>query len=243
MGDFSSDGIRTLTLDVTKEDEINTVVATIIEAEGQIDILVNNAGIANKGAIIDVPMDLWHQIYETNVFSIVRMSKAVIPHMAARKRGMIINVGSILGQTPAPFSGVYASAKAAVHSISDTLYMECTPLNIDVVLVAPGIVRSSIARKAISNIAAASTTGLYSDYFTSAGTTLAASFGRTAMDTNTFAQRVVDDVLRPNPPRYLTLAPLARTWSFFEWLPRAWVLQYVWKVQAEGPRQISAQTN
>ena len=63
------------------------------------------------------------------------------------------------------------------------------------------------------------------------------------MDTDSFAQRVVDDVLRPNPPRYLTLAPLARTWSFFEWLPRAWILQYVWKVQAEGPRQNAARSS
>lgn len=143
-----------------------------------------------------------------------------------------------------PFSGVYASAKAAVHSITDTLYMECAPLNIDVVLVAPGIVKSSIALKAISNIPATSTTGLYSDYISSMGTTLAASFGRTAMETDTFARQVVDAVLGPaKPPRYLTIAPLAKTWNLFEWLPRAWVLQYVWRVQGEGPRQTAGKTS
>ena len=138
---------------------------------------------------------------------------------------------------------MYASAKAAVHSITDTLYMECTPLNINVVLVAPGIVRSSIALKAITTITATSATGLYSDYLASMGTTLAACFRRTAMDTDAFARKVVDDVLRPKPPRYLTLAPLAIMWKFFQWLPRAWVLQYVWKVQAEGPRQIAAKSS
>ena len=113
MDAFKAPNIEKLTLDVTKEDNVQEVVKTILEKEGRIDILVNNAGVLCVGAdhtcelteivliasclgpIAEVPMDVIERTYDTNVFSIIRMCKAVIPHMASRKSGTIVNISSI----------------------------------------------------------------------------------------------------------------------------------------------------
>ena len=116
MEGFSHEAIHKLELDVTNDESVHAAVKTVIEREGQIDILVNNAGMSNSGgcasfmivlprgaqttsvgAVIDIGMDEIIQTFNTNVFSIVRMAKAVIPHMAARKTGMIVTIGSIGG--------------------------------------------------------------------------------------------------------------------------------------------------
>ena len=107
--------IHKLELDVTKDESAQAVVHKVIEREGQIDILVNNAGMSNSGTlrallpvskgltpttgpIIDIPMQEIIQTYDTNVFSIIRMAKAVIPYMAKCRRGTIVNIGSIGGE-------------------------------------------------------------------------------------------------------------------------------------------------
>ena len=114
MDAFTSPAIEKLTLDVTKQDTIDEVVKTIIEKEGRIDVLVNNAGVLCAGEhylsrchqpviltcmilgpVIEVPMDVIERTFDTNVFSIIRMCKAVIPHMAARKTGTIVNISSV----------------------------------------------------------------------------------------------------------------------------------------------------
>lgn len=114
MDAFTSPAIEKLTLDVTKQDTIDEVVKTIIGKEGRIDVLVNNAGVLcagehylfrchkpmiltcmTLGPVIEVPMDVIERTFDTNVFSIIRMCKAVIPHMAARKTGTIVNISSV----------------------------------------------------------------------------------------------------------------------------------------------------
>ena len=120
MDALKQPNIEKLVLDVTDNDNVQAVVNTIVEKEGRIDILVNNAGVLcigmlehafpatsidrNAGAVrrtlfagpmIDVSMDVIQKAYDANVFSVIRMCKAVIPHMAARKSGTIVNISSI----------------------------------------------------------------------------------------------------------------------------------------------------
>ncbi|KAL6304870.1 hypothetical protein BKA93DRAFT_886012 [Sparassis latifolia] len=97
----------------------------ILEKEGRIDIIVNNAA-----PLIDVPMELVLNTFNTNAFSVLRVARVVIPHMAERRSGTIVNISSIVGETPMPWSGIYASSKACVTTLSEVLYMECMPFNI-----------------------------------------------------------------------------------------------------------------
>ncbi|KAH9849288.1 NAD-P-binding protein [Lenzites betulinus] len=227
MQDFSHENIHLLTLDVTSDDNVRDVVNTIIEREGQIDILVNNAGVGTTGPVIDVPMEDIIGTFNTNVFSVIRMAKAVIPHMASRKSGTIVNMGSILGEIPIPWGGIYAATKAAMHTITDTLYMECTPFNINVFLVCPGGVTSNIANNHRPRVKIPENT-LYADYIDSIMAKLEISQGPKSMPTKELAQRVVAATLSPKPPRYMTLAANSMYYRIFKWLPRGWVLRMFW---------------
>ncbi|KAI0363752.1 NAD-P-binding protein [Pilatotrama ljubarskyi] len=237
MDGFTHDNIHKLTLDVTNDEKVQEVVNTIIEREGQIDVLVNNAGVGNTGPVIDVPMQEIINVYDTNVFSIIRMAKAVIPHMAARKRGTIVNVSSIAGEIPVPWGGIYGSSKAAVHSLTDTLYMECKPFDISVVLIAPGGVRSNIAANSAPRAALpAADTSLYAAYADSILAKLYMSQDKRAMPAETFARSVVSKVLAARPPRYMTLAAMSGIYRVLRWFPRTWVLNLCWRRFGEGPR-------
>ncbi|GBE77557.1 hypothetical protein SCP_0104350 [Sparassis crispa] len=102
----------------------------ILEKEGRIDIIVNNAGVVSSAPLIDVPMELVLNTFNTNAFSVLRVARVVIPHMAERRSGTIVNISPIVGETPMPWSGIYASSKTCVTTLSEVLYMECMPFNI-----------------------------------------------------------------------------------------------------------------
>ncbi|KAI0699348.1 NAD-P-binding protein [Cerioporus squamosus] len=236
MDGFLHGNVKKLALDVTKDDNVKEVVNTVIHNEGQIDVLVNNAGISNTGPLVDIDMQEFIHTYDTNVFSVIRMAKAVIPHMASRRRGTIVNISSIDGEVPIPFGGLYSSSKAAVHSITDVLYMECTPLNIDVVLVAPGGVKSNIVANQGGRLHLPPGS-LWSDYIDSMLKKMDSSQSSQPMPTDVFARKVAGAALQARPPRYLTLASMSGWNRLFQWLPRGWVLRWFWRQMGEGPKK------
>ncbi|KAI0308321.1 NAD-P-binding protein [Multifurca ochricompacta] len=137
--------IELLPLDVTDDTAVKEVVNTIITKEGKIDIVVNNAGAGCYGPALELPLDQIQAAFDTNVFSILRVNRTVLPHMVTRKQGMFITIGSIVAQYPLPWGGIYAATKSAVHAITNALEMECRPFNIKVLLVAPGGIKSNIS--------------------------------------------------------------------------------------------------
>jgi NAD(P)-dependent dehydrogenase (short-subunit alcohol dehydrogenase family) len=101
------DGVTFLDLDVTSDESASTVVQQVIERFGRIDILVNNAGVGTAGAAEESSVAQAQSVFDVNVFDVnvfglIRMTKAVLPHMRARKRGRIINISSVLGFIPLP---------------------------------------------------------------------------------------------------------------------------------------------
>lgn len=132
-----------------------------------------------------------------------------------------------------PWGGAYCSSKAAVHSITDTLYMECKPFNIDVVLVAPGGVKSNIAANQASTISLPPDS-LYIDYVEAILQKLHSSQTNRPMPTEVFAERTVGAVLKRPPPRYFSIGTSSRWFQFYKWLPRGWVLSYFWRNQTKS---------
>jgi NADP-dependent 3-hydroxy acid dehydrogenase YdfG len=144
--------LHALRLDVLDQGSIQAAVGEVIARAGRIDMLVNNAGINRVGPLLEQPLDDLRALFETNVMGLVALSQAVFPHMASQKKGRIVNVGSVVGVVPIPFGAGYCGSKAAVHMLSDVMRMELKSFGIDVVVVQPGGVRSSIADGAARGI-------------------------------------------------------------------------------------------
>lgn len=100
------------------------------------------------GPVLDVSIDEVQSAFGTNFFSILRLTQVVVPHMASRSiqgtKGLVINIGSVTAAVPAPWGGIYASTKAALRSVSETMYMEFQPIGVGVLLVEPGGIRSNV---------------------------------------------------------------------------------------------------
>ena len=127
-----------LPLDVTSDDSVQTAVAAVISIEGHIDLLVNNAGfgVAPAGAE-ESSIEQAQAIFDTNFFGIVRMTRAVVPHMRRNGGGRIINIGSIFGFLPMPYMALYAATKHAVEGYSESLDHELRDQGIRVSVIEP----------------------------------------------------------------------------------------------------------
>lgn len=95
-------------------------------------------------------MEEVERVFSTNTFGALRMTKGVLPKMIERRMGLIVTVGSVAGDLPPPFTGIYSGSKAATHFITETLKMECEPFGVDVMLVIPAAVRSNVSAFQVS---------------------------------------------------------------------------------------------
>ena len=131
-----------LPLDVTSETSVEMCIQTILERTGRIDLLVNNAGFAQAGALEETSLEEARAQFDTNVFGVLRMLKAVLPVMRKQGGGQIITVSSLLGVVAMPYLGLYASSKFALEGMLEGLSDELRPFHIKVSLVEPAFFRT-----------------------------------------------------------------------------------------------------
>ena len=132
-----------IALDVTRDESVEAAVDQVVRLEGRIDLLVNNAGfgVAPAGAE-ESSIDQAKAIFETNLFGLIRMSRAVTPHMRRQGGGRIINIGSVLGFLPMPYGALYAATKHAVEGYSESLDHELRTWGIRVVVIEPAYTKT-----------------------------------------------------------------------------------------------------
>ena len=140
-----------LPLDVTDPISIASATEEVIRRFGRIDVLVNNAGYAVRGAVEDVAVEEVQQMFDVNVYGVMRMIRAVVPHMRQQKAGRVITIGSLAGKLVLPVNGTYSATKFALEALSDALRMELAPFGIQVVLIEPGNIRSNFMATAQAN--------------------------------------------------------------------------------------------
>ncbi|MBD2074269.1 SDR family NAD(P)-dependent oxidoreductase [Phormidium sp. FACHB-592] len=126
-------------MDVAQEDQVQAAVKQGIARFGRIDVLVNNAGYGMVTAIEEATDAEVRKQYDTNVFGLLNVTRAVLPHLRQQKSGHVINISSIFGYDVVPGWGLYGSTKFAVEGISKGLAVELAPLGIHVTTVAPGL--------------------------------------------------------------------------------------------------------
>uniref|UniRef100_M4B884 Uncharacterized protein n=1 Tax=Hyaloperonospora arabidopsidis (strain Emoy2) TaxID=559515 RepID=M4B884_HYAAE len=151
LRDLEDRGARTLSLDVTADDaELKKVIAKALSFYGTIDILVNNAAFLLGGAVEECSNEEAYQQYNTNVFGVLRMLRVILPHMRAKKSGVIANIGSASGWTGIKAMGVYGSTKFALAGLTLALRAELEPFGIEVTIIEPGSFRTAILSKGFS---------------------------------------------------------------------------------------------
>jgi NAD(P)-dependent dehydrogenase (short-subunit alcohol dehydrogenase family) len=148
LADLEGPDVLVEQLDVTVGASIRRAVESAIGWAGGIDILINNAGYGLMGPTAEIDPDDFRVLLETNVVGPVALIRAVVPGMAERRWGRIVNVGSVVGVTALPFSGAYCASKAALHFLSDTLRIEVAPFGIHVIVVQPGSIESRFGEHA-----------------------------------------------------------------------------------------------
>jgi NAD(P)-dependent dehydrogenase (short-subunit alcohol dehydrogenase family) len=137
-----SDRLLALPLDVSDEAAAGQAVEAAVERFGGIDVLVNNAGRGLLGAVEEAADAEVRAVYETNVFGLLAVTRAVLPVLRRQRSGHVINISSVGGFSGSQGWGIYNSTKFAVEGLSEALRLELAPLGIDVTIVEPGMFRT-----------------------------------------------------------------------------------------------------
>jgi len=196
-----------LSMDLGDAAQISSVVERAIARFGRIDILVNNAGYGVNGAVEEASEKEIAAVYETNVFGLLRVTRAVLPHMRKQRSGHIVNLSSIGGLTGLPGWGIYNSTKFAVEGLSEALADELAPLGIGVTIVEPGPFRTEFLGGSLVK-----TANTLPDYAPTAGKTRTSALernGKQQGDPAAAADAIVQAVTSPHPPVHLLLGKFA----------------------------------
>jgi NAD(P)-dependent dehydrogenase (short-subunit alcohol dehydrogenase family) len=146
--DLRAGGCHTLALDVCDEVSMTAAVEHVVSEAGAVGVLVNNAGYSQSGALETVAIDDVRRQFETNVFGAIRLSQLVLPGMRAQRWGRIVNISSMGANFTFPGGGIYHATKYALEAISDALRFEVKGFGVDVVVIQPGLIRSSFGETA-----------------------------------------------------------------------------------------------
>jgi NAD(P)-dependent dehydrogenase (short-subunit alcohol dehydrogenase family) len=146
--------ISVVQLDVTDDGSVRRAVDQILKEKGRIDLLVNNAGYGLGGAFEDSSMEEIKDLYDTNIFGLMRTTRAVLPAMRKQRSGTIVNISSAGGRLGYPGNSVYISTKFATEGLSEAMAYELEPFGIRVIVIEPGVIKTNfgagmvIAKKA-----------------------------------------------------------------------------------------------
>src|SRR6202041_1706063 len=136
--ELKAKNIEILKVDVTDQGSVDKAIVQLLEKSGnQLDVVVNNAGMASAGLSEGFTAEQARDLFEVNVFGVQRVMRATLPVLRAKRAGLVINVGSILGRVTLPFFGLYGASKYAVEALTDSYRYELSQLGVDVVLVQP----------------------------------------------------------------------------------------------------------
>ena len=139
--------LQVLELDVTDEASVNAAVAAALSSSQRLDVVINNAGYAGLGITEAYTAEQFQQMFDVNVFGVVRVNRAVLPAMRKQRSGLLIHVSSGAGRVVVPTMAPYCASKFALEALADTYRYELTPFGIDSVIIEPGIYKTPIFDK------------------------------------------------------------------------------------------------
>jgi NAD(P)-dependent dehydrogenase (short-subunit alcohol dehydrogenase family) len=201
-----SDRLLTVALDVTDQSQAVAAVEAAIARFGSIDVLVNNAGRGLLGAVEEASAAEVEAVFATNVFGLLNVTRAVLPHMRQARSGHVVNISSMGGLAQVAGWGVYGATKFAVDSLSEAMQAELSPLGINVTIVEPGSFRTDF----LDGSSLQTTANEWPDYAATAGRvrqSVAASNGRQINDPARGAAAIYAAVTAEHPPIRFQVGP------------------------------------
>ncbi|QKX17204.1 SDR family oxidoreductase [Microbulbifer sp. YPW1] len=204
LEDIASENLIPLRLDVLDRRSVEDALNTVVSEAGSIDMLINNAGVSSTAPAVEADFEQLKGLVDTNLTACIGITQAVFPHMAAQGYGRIVNVGSVVGELPAPFTATYCATKAAIHMFSDVLRMELLPFNIEVTTVQPAAVSTEIETRSATGVEMfGSADSRYQKYY--AGIRKRFEGGeKVAMSAEDFAAQVAPKLLLSRAPRIVS---------------------------------------
>ena len=137
-------------IDLVHFEEIEPAIAKIKQKFSVIDVLVCNAGVSQRSLVKDTMLEVDRKIMELNYFSVIALTKKVLPGMIARKEGHIVVISSVMGKMSIPLRSAYCASKHALHGFFDALRSEVFKDNIKVTVICPGYVKTNVSVNAIT---------------------------------------------------------------------------------------------
>jgi len=137
--------LQTIEIDVTDDASVERAIAEIIETIGRLDVVVNNAGVSYSGPLEAFTLEQVRQQFEANVFSVLRVNRAVLPQMRKQGSGLLLQIGSIVGRLGMPFLGLYGATKFALEGLTESYHYELAPFGIDAAIIEPGTFPTTIS--------------------------------------------------------------------------------------------------
>jgi len=131
--------------DITRQEDVDRLIAQALERFGRLDVLVNNAGRSMRGKVLDTTPEQFRDLMELNLIALVRCTRAAVPHLL-KQRGHIVNIGSLAAKSAVRWVGAYPATKHAVAAYSQQLRLELGPQGLHVLLVCPGPIQRKDAR-------------------------------------------------------------------------------------------------
>ncbi|KAF9611526.1 hypothetical protein IFM89_032926 [Coptis chinensis] len=250
MKDLESDPRFSLhELDVQSDESVRNVLTSVLDKFGRIDIVVNNAGVHCVAPLAEIPLSSLEHTFNTNVYGPMRLIQAVVPHMATRRKGKIVNIGSVSALAPGPWAGAYSASKAALHALTDSLSifilifpqfitvlsssgtnwssvaqtyvfrLELRTFGIDVISVVPGAVKTNLATTSAARYERMPEWRLYKPFNDVIRSRATLSHTVNATTAEEFAKKTVDAVLKRNPPAWFTYGQYSTVSAILYHLP------------------------
>lgn len=201
MAGLRAAGVSAVQMDVTEADDIERVVSMITREHGGVDVLVNNAGFATYGAVEDTSIDDARYQFEVNLFAVAELTRAVLPHMRAKKSGYIINISSMGGKIYTPLGAWYHATKHALEGWSDCLRLELRGFGIKVVIIEPGLIETEFGDVLLGPLIERSGDTAYADLATSTASNTARAYAPGRGSSPDVVARAVSQALKARRPR------------------------------------------
>jgi len=209
--------IRTLEMDVCDSASVQIAVELVLEKAGAIDVLINNAGVGYMAVVEELRMEDFRKQYETNVFGLLRVTQAVVPHMRSRRKGRILMMSSAAGLISPPTYGAYSSSKHAVEGLANALRLEMYPFGVDVILIEPGYITTNFqqtARALAQPYAERAQSSPYAKIYSGAWAGANESRSKSKTTPEDCARVILHAIQSPHPKARYPVTPLAKWLSF-----------------------------